>query len=341
MTGIFDAAAYYHMLQIIRERPLDINIETTNICPLKCAFCCNRVYQRSVAVMDNILFESIISQYYHIGGGALGLSSMQSDLFSDPLLIDRIRILRKYKKKLWIYTTTPLISCKKYSDKELLYILRIFDCLQISIEGHNQESYKTLGGIDGFVTLKEQLERLKKIVEDNSLTIRIDLCFRTYQRKELLESDFYKEISSIFHVYNIKDTFFTWFGTIKNKDLPKGAKVITRRNVGQKVNCLVANTSLAVMANGEVVGCGCIDWLGKYVIGDCKKSTLVEIWRGYRAVSFRNAFKKGMLPSICKECNAYVPIYYMKDKIFLKYKPKDGLYYLVRRYGIHNRNKEE
>lgn len=339
MTTVLDMAAYYHILQIIRKRPLDINIETTNICPMKCAFCCNRVYQRPLTVMDLALFEDIVRQYYQLGGGALGLSSMQSDLFSDPMLLKRIKILKKYKGKLWIYTTTPLISCKRFSDKELLYILRIFDCLQISIEGHDPESYRVMGGVDGFAILKEQLERINKIIKGNSLRIRVDLCFRTYQKKELLESEFFKEISSIFHVYNIKDTFFTWFGTVRNKDLPQGAKAIVRKNVGKKENCSIPNTSLAVMANGEVVGCGCIDWLGKYIVGDCKENTLQEIWRSHRAVRFRKAFQIGRLPSICRECDAYVSMQSMKSKKLLRYQPTDGLYYLVRRDGVDNHNK--
>lgn len=334
MSRYYDLAAYLRMLRIISRRPLDINIETTNICPLRCVFCCNRIYQRPVNIMDNRLFENIVNQYYHMGGGALGLSSMQSDLFSDPLLIERVKILKKYKKRLWIYTTTPLISCKKYSDKELIYILGLFDCLQISIEGHDRESYQTMGGVDGFSVLKEQLERVKRIAEDNSLAIRVDLCFRTYQKEELLKSDFYKELEDIFNIYNVKDRFFSWFGSIKREDIPKGAKVIKARNDNKIINCAIPNTSLAVMANGKVVGCGCIDWLSKYVIGDCNKNTLEEIWRGNKANKFKNAFKNGKIPSICKECAAYVPLDTLKSQKYMKYKPTDGLYYLVRRYSV-------
>lgn len=340
MSKFLELVAYFRMLWVINHRPLDINIETTNICPLRCAFCCNRVYQRQRTIMDNILFENIVSQYYDMGGGAIGLSSMQSDLFSDPLLTERVKILKKYKKRLWIYTTTPLISCKRYSDKELLYILSIFDCLQISIEGHDQETYKTMGGIDGFFVLNEQLERIHRIIEDNLLAVRIDLCFRTYQKDELLNSDFYRKWSATFNVYNIKDTFFTWFGTIKEKDLPKGAKVIKTINSQKRMNCVIPNTSLAIMANGKAVGCGCIDWLSKYVIGDCKKRLLKEIWRGHRANKFRNAFQKGKIPSICTECDAYVPINSLKSRKYLKYQPTDGLYYLVRRYGIDSKKKK-
>ncbi|MBD5476917.1 MAG: hypothetical protein HDR17_13220 [Lachnospiraceae bacterium] len=82
------------------------------------------------------------------------------------------------------------------------------------------------------------------------------------------------------------------------------------------------------MADGKVLGCGCIDWLGKYVIGDCRSNTLIEIWRSPRAIAFRNAFMRGKLPSICKECGLYLLLNCMKNKKFLHYKLTDGLYYL-------------
>jgi MoaA/NifB/PqqE/SkfB family radical SAM enzyme len=65
---LLDYLAYIHMLSIIRKRPLDINIETINKCPLKCVFCCNRLYQRDYTVMDNKLFEDIVYQYVKMGG---------------------------------------------------------------------------------------------------------------------------------------------------------------------------------------------------------------------------------------------------------------------------------
>ena len=315
-------------MHIIERRPLDINIETTNKCPLKCVFCCNRVYQREPIVMDNTLFEGIIKQYYDIGGGCLGLSSMQSDFLADPLLIDRIRIIKKYKRKLWVYSTTPLISCKKYNDKELTYILRLFDYLQISIEGHDEESYQTMTGINGFGIMKEQLERVKRIIDDNSLKIKVDLYFRTYKKSELLKSELYSELSRMFNVSEVRNTFFSWFGTIKKDELPKGARILYMRNEAKRDNCVVPNTSLAVMADGKVVGCGCIDWLEKYIIGDCRKKTLIEIWRSPKAVAFRNAFAAGRIPSICIECGLYAPVYSMRNRKFLNYKPTDGLYYL-------------
>lgn len=61
--------AYLYMKYIITKRPLDINIETITMCPLKCIFCCNRIYKRDYTIMNNKHFEKLIQEYIKIGGG--------------------------------------------------------------------------------------------------------------------------------------------------------------------------------------------------------------------------------------------------------------------------------
>lgn len=321
--------AYIHMKRMIKKRPLDINIETVNFCPMKCVFCCNRLYRKEYTVMDNTLFEKIVKEYYHMGGGTIAIGSMQSDLFSDPLFMDRMRIIKKYKKRLWLYSTTTLITCKKYSDKELLYILRLFDYFQVSIEGYDRETYRQLAGVDGFDILAEQLKRVKRLIKDNSLTVRIEIYFRTYDKLSLFRSNFYRQVKHMFFIREVKDTFFSRCGVIEENDLPKGAKIGYSYNQGKKNNCVVPNATLSVQANGKVLGCPCIDWLEKYPIGDCKKNTLVEIWKSERAARFRNAFERGKLPPICEECGLYLPMNVcLKSKKLLRYQSINGLYYL-------------
>lgn len=55
-----------------REFVKDINIETITMWPVKCVFCCNRLYKRDYTVMDDYLFEKIIEQYCRMGGGTVG-----------------------------------------------------------------------------------------------------------------------------------------------------------------------------------------------------------------------------------------------------------------------------
>ena len=327
-----DMIAYGKIMHLLRKRPLDINIETYAFCPMKCVFCCNRKYDRKHSLMSIRLFEKIVKEYCNLfGGGALGIGAMQSEFLSDPLLLERIKVLKRYKKKLYVYSTTPLITCAKYTDKELLDILKVFDYLEISVEGHNKETYFKMSGINGFSTLENQLNRVERLLSENRLNCYLKFAFRTYDKKELISSRFYKDIV-LQHRNNIdiKDRFFTWFGSIKKEDLLPGANLIIKENTKERKNCAVPYATLAVQADGKVIGCGCIDWLEKYVIGDCRKQTLDNIWRSEKAWEFRNAFRKRNLPSICKECGLYVSsLDAFAQKKLRNYKPIEGVYYNI------------
>lgn len=334
MDYLFARMAYLYMLYLIKRRPLDINIETITVCPVKCVFCCNRLYKRDYVVMDNHLFKKIIEQYCRMGGGTVGIGSMQSDFLSDPLLLERMVIINKYKKKLWVHSTTPLISCKKYNDEELLRILKCFDYLVVSAMGYDRQSYQEMAGIDAFDIFREQLERLNRIITNNNLKIRVDIAFRTSNKRALRGSSFYKDVKKMFPIGDIKDAFFSWFGSIKQDDLPDGAKLYIKENRKRQENCVVPSATLAVQANGKVVGCGCIDWLEKYVIGDVHQNTLKEIWKSSKAKKFRNAFRRNGygIPTICRECGLYISLREcMEKKELLGYRSIDGLYYCAGR----------
>lgn len=323
--------AYYRLLLMTKFRPLDINIETISYCPLKCRFCCNRLYNRKRTVMDNRMFEKIIKQYCDIlGGGTIGINSMHSEFFSDPLLMQRIEILKKYKKNLYIYIDTPLIPCAKYTDEELKQILETLDCINISVEGHDAESYQELSGVNGFDTLQKQLNRIKEIIDKNHLKIKIRLMGRTYQKKQFIHSTFYKEYSKKFEIAEVKDKFFSWFGSIKTEDLPKGAHLMHVDDSKKQEGCAAAWATLSIEADGKAVGCGCIDWLEQYVIGDIKVQNLREIWKGNKARAFRYALRNGKLPRICKGCGLYISI---KDAFshnnLISYNSHKGIYYRI------------
>lgn len=333
-NSLMDMLSYWRIRLLLLRRPLDINVETYAFCPMKCVFCCNRKYERKHTLMSLRLFEKVVKEYCTLfGGGAIGIGSMQSDFLSDPLLMKRLQILKKYKNKLYIYSTTPLISLAKYSDREVVEILKIFDYLEISVEGFDKDTYKQMAGINGFAVFREQLERVERLISNYGINLFIKIAFRTYNINALKESKLYKKMKLKYKSnLSIKNSFFSWFGSIHKEDLIEGANLIIKDNTHQKENCAVPYATLAVQADGKVVGCGCIDWLEKYVLGDCKKQRLDVIWNSRRARQFRNAFQHGKLPSICKECGLYISMHdaFAQEQL-VRYKPMDGVYYNVGR----------
>ncbi|MBQ9361064.1 MAG: SPASM domain-containing protein [Lachnospiraceae bacterium] len=316
--------------EMTAHRPLDMNIETINSCPMKCVFCVNRKNTRIQNIMDNIKFETIVAQYAELWGGTLGIGSMQSDFLSDPILLKRIDVIRRLKHKLWVHSTTPLISAEKYSDEEFAEILSVFDYLEISAGGYDRESYNRMMGVDAFDIFSRQLDRLRRLIDEYKLELDIDIAFRTYDTEKCRGSDFYNKISRVFRISEVKTSFFSWFGSIDDTELPKGANLLKSYNSGRESNCVVPNATLAIQSDGRAVGCGCIDWLSSYVIGDTSKQTLDEIWNSNKAREFRNAFTNGILPKICSECALYTPVSVLRNIKLRDYTSMDGLYYFVK-----------
>ena len=89
---------------------------------------------------------------------------------------------------------TPLITASKYSDEDLVEILKMFDYLEISIEGHDEESYAIIGGIKGFNTFREQLSRIEQLIKKNNISCYLRFAFRSYDKYSLYRSEIYKHI---------------------------------------------------------------------------------------------------------------------------------------------------
>ena len=99
----------------------------------------------------------------------------------------------------------------------------------------------------------------------------------------------------------------------------------------KKEGCVAAWSTLSIEADGKAVGCGCVDWLRKYVIGDIRRQNLSEIWRCRRARAFRYALKRGKCPSICKGCGLYTSVRTaFSNKKLLWYNSHQGMYYRIK-----------
>ncbi len=279
--------------------------------------------------MDMDLFEKIVADYASIGGGYLGLSSMQSDLFSDKMLFDRLDFLQEFDN-IVPYTTTFVAGAAKYTDEQLLKFLTQVKYIQVSLGGVDKDSYKSMYGINAFDTVKQQLDRIARLIGEEKLDTLIGLYFRTANKEAIEKSEFVRDLPKCFYISEIRDTFFTWNGIIEASDLPDGATLSPLDNTGKKVDCSVSWASLSSNVDGTVVGCGCVDWNSKHVVGDLKTHSITEIWNSEAAKSFRAGFSEGKIPEICKECSLYTPL----DKAFSRpalanYQPTDGVYYLV------------
>jgi radical SAM protein with 4Fe4S-binding SPASM domain len=148
---------------------------------------------------------------------------------------------------------------------------------------------------------------------------------------EKLKNDkIYQKLINDFPSRGIMVSYFDWSGLISQEDLPPGANLLVKDNTKEKVDCTVCNATLSITPEGKAIGCGCIDFNSKYIIGDCSEDNLLNIWKNKRALSFRRSFHEGHIPEMCKKCALYLNVKnaYSRRQL-LNYKVTDGLYFNI------------
>jgi len=276
-------------------------------------------------------FTKICEDYYDIGGGAVGICSMQSDIFSDSLLLERLELLPKFKDRFILHTATMLTGATQLSDNELTTFLKTFDCLDISLGGLTKEDYRTMYGINAFDRVIAQLFRIEEIAKRKHMAIKLALNFRTNAPENIIGNEMLSRLRKTYIIREIRTDYFSWGGMITPSDLPPGAALQTVDNSFARKDCVVPWATLCINVDGSVVGCGCVDWEARHIIGDMNQETILEIWNGNRAKAFRTAFSQHDIPALCRDCALYSDIEHAFGRIgLINYKPRDGCYHEVK-----------
>ena len=142
---IIDIHKYGKYLIYRREsRPLMMSCETINICNNKCIICTNRLDTQKKEIMSMELFEKVLKDYSEMGGGKLSLTPRTGELFLDPHLADRLRLIRKYPKITGLSVTTNAVLADQFNEHDLRFIVNNFEKIQISTYGLDEEEYFTM-----------------------------------------------------------------------------------------------------------------------------------------------------------------------------------------------------
>jgi len=299
---------------ILRERPLYISIETTNICNARCVFCAYPKMTRAKTVMSPELFEKIISDYIDMGGGAVGLTPIVGDVLVDPHLPDRLALLRNEEAITHVAFTTNAIAWGRFSERNQRLILESVDCISISLGGLDPLSYNTMFAVDRFDKVCEAIESMCRIKSAHGLGVELHLLFRVNRPADELIADermaFFRrpEITNITSLNN----FGNWGGLIGSEDLPEGAQLIQvdlspqRIREKKKHPCFVHYLSPEITCTGLVSACGCMNAeAGALILGDVTQKHLGEIWQGDTRKRLLAAYGTDALPEICKRCSYY------------------------------------
>ncbi|MBA7506269.1 GTP 3',8-cyclase [subsurface metagenome] len=263
-----------------------MNIETYNVCNLRCVMCSYPKMTREKVQMSMDLFRKIIDDAAQSGIRRVCLH-LYSEPLLDSLLFERIKYVKS--KGLWVEFAsngTPLTR-----DKIDLILDSGLDSINFSIDAATRETYRKIRGAD-FDRTRNNI--IKLIEEREKRGCKKPLISTSF----VVERDNYREIKEFISFWKKRaDRIGIW----RVDDRRQEGLVPYKTKPTHVYPCPMLFTSCAVMSNGKVVLC-CLDYDGSTVIGDLNNQSLAEIWNSKKFTKIRQAHinRHGDKIKLCK-----------------------------------------
>jgi len=297
---------YYRGLYKCIYPPLNIRIEPTNRCNLKCVMCPNGnldLNNSNSGFINMDLFNKIILQarsFPHPTGIFLYLGG-------EPLMhkdISKLITLSKENGLMVALNSNATLLTEKRTfeilESGLDQITFSFDDVTPSeYEGmrRNAKYEKTLQNLLFFLEQKNRLKKESPQVSIASLRLRTD----NLNMNEPLEAN--QEFTSLFSKYPVtiyRDWAHMWAGESYRKMI----YTYKRTNTENHLRCMLPWRDLTINYLGQAVAC-CYDLSYDYVLGDANNMDLMDIWNSEKMMNLRKICFSGSYEKInlCSSCS--------------------------------------
>lgn len=263
-------------------KPIQINIEPTNVCNLHCSFCPRDDLQRPKGYMDFDFFKETIDKNHKF----MNKSEIHLYVFGEsmlhPKIYDMIAYMKKYNLKIQLNTNATLMNeerSRKLIDSGL-------DKLYFSID---DETDKTQDSFETFMR-----------VRGNGKAPQVIAGILTDTQEDTTP---YENADKIY--WSPRHNFAGGINLDTFSDL---------RNSGlKKQGCYFPFYMMVVDWQGKVTVC-CKDYNFKLTVGDIHNETLQEVWNSRTMQNLRRTFFNDNEPSICTGCSdLYIPKFGIKN----------------------------
>ncbi len=278
-----------------KKYPLGLDIGITNACNSNCIMCPHSRL-KEIGTMDMKLYKKIINNCLKLKIKAVSLSFFGEALI-DRTLIEKIKYAKKKGMIVGFYSNGSLMN----SDWAKKLIESRLDSITISFDGYSKETYEKIRRGLKFKVVKSNilgLINLKKKFNSKSPKVNLVLVELEENKNEI--KDFYNEweekVDSI-NIINMRN----WANDLKKKGT-KGSFHFNRK--ARRKPCSLIWQKMTVDWNGDVVLC-CDDWNHSTILGNLKKQTIEEVWRGEKLGKIRKAHitREFHKVPICSGCN--------------------------------------
>lgn len=290
----------FYKKDIIVKHPFGLqNIELTNKCPMKCCMCV-RTYNmtRPHGFMDYDVFIKIINETIAVNPNFIKKETFWLHHFGESLLHPDFDKFISYCSSRGVKVGLSINPIMLTEDVSTRLIRSKPHLLYLALDGHDDDSFFRIRGIpNAFTKSKENTLSFLKLIDRYKSIIKIYVCMIDFEQnagsiKEMV--DYWRKQKGISDVF-IKP-FTEWNGDVKqisilNSDHNVSAKKTSVINRDKTINtkCLFPWQTFSITWDGNVVPC-CNDYDNKYVLGNVKDNTLMEIWNGENMKKLRMEF---------------------------------------------------
>lgn len=281
--------------KIIAKVPLHLDIETTDLCNLKCPMCARTValenkVNKNQGYMSKDDFRKIIDQ-----AKELGVYSVKLNYIGEPLLHKDLIWQIDYAKKAGIIdvmlNTNGLLLTKELSEQILKAGL---DKIMFSLDAISPDLYEKIRVGSNLGKVIDNIFNFCKLRNESYPDTQIKLTMLMYEGND--EFKFQFEAMKIMWK-NLVDAIS--YGYCVEKDLTKQQKLIKNPNFC----CEQLFQRLVLKYNGHVVPC-CLDEYNQYSLGNWRTELLKNIWNNEKQTFIREKHLTGNYDHIemCSKC---------------------------------------
>lgn len=274
--------------QIKLEKPLQINIEITSVCNLKCKMCSRNYpeFHNREGILNQEQFNELLLQIKEIAPPSIWISG------GEPLTHPDIKeIIKKISNMnpvdFWIVSNGLLLT-EELSD---LLVNSSLTWLSISIDATNKNTYRTIRGGD-YELLMRNIESFLRIrAEKGRKTpfLRVSFVDMAVNHSEI--DDFKKIWSEKADIIDIQTL----------ADYRKIEEVSDEEAYNSEYKCTAPFTLISVLPNGDIIPC-CNSFFPSSSNYNIKNIRLLDYWNSTLHTNFANSIKEKRYCNECLRC---------------------------------------
>jgi radical SAM protein with 4Fe4S-binding SPASM domain len=302
--------SHIHRQEAIKGRPINITIEPTNICNLRCPIC--ETGDGTLGRPDgHMTFESFKTIIDKVGSHT---NTLMFYFMGEPFLNkDAYRMIR-YAKDFGIPWITTCTNGDAVNPKKLIECG--LDEVNFQIGGMTQETHQVYRVNSNLDRVLRNLEATVRLRNKKGISLQVAGGFIVMKHNEHETQEFLSfakrigvDLPSLVHpsVRTVEQgiQFLTKnkkYWIYNSDDFSRGQ---LKRTTLPDNDCPWIYYSMTVQMNGDVVPC-CHDPKGRHVMGNLLKQNLNEIWNGSRFTAFRKQLHRDQVGiDICRLCASY------------------------------------